>query len=159
MVNEKGTFYGNEVTFMTLDYPTKNIWKLNDQVFVINEQSLIPSFKWDNTNKSFLGTDDTQAEVNAISLGFKYKPNAAGVYHLVAKGIADLGDNECNLGIVSSRKNYVGQYAYISSEALPIQVHVSAGRAEIIIPETNVYLVTDSLKTNPIKFSAHLIEK
>lgn len=55
MVNEKGTFYWNEVTFKTSEYPSKNICKLDDQVFVINGQPLIPSFIFDNKNKSFLG--------------------------------------------------------------------------------------------------------
>lgn len=159
MVNEKGTFYGNEIPFKTLDYPTKNIWKMNEQIFVINDQSLIPTFVWDNSKKSFIGTDDVSSEVNAISLGFKSKPNASGIYNLVQKGLADLGEYDCNVNIISSRKNYVGQYAYLSSESLPIQVNVSGGKSEIIIPETNIYLVSDSLKTNPIKFSAHLVEK
>lgn len=157
MVNEKGTFYGNELTFTTQDYPTKNIWKLNDQTFVINDQSIVPFLKWEGNVLKAL--DDAVTEVNGLSLTFKHKPTVSGVYTFVKKDLSELQENECLLNIVSSRKNYVGQYTYLSSTPQTFQVNVNGGKTEVSVPEMNVYSVSDSILSNPVKFSAILIEK
>lgn len=158
MVNEKGTFYGNELTFKTLDYPTENVWKMGDQVFVINNQSLLGAFTWD-MKKFFYATDDVAAEINAITMNFTSKPNITSEYHLVKKNKDELLSDECNLVIISSRSPYVGQYSYLSSGSHKIQVQVVAGKTKIIIPPTHIYQIGDSTLSYPIPFSANLIEK
>lgn len=158
MVNASGTIYGNQLEFTTTDYPTENIWKLNENTYAINEQSLLPTFSWTAKDTSYVGLDNSVNEVNLIYIKFKQKPKSTQSYKLVNK-TTDLADDECSVKVVSVKAPYVGTYQYTSNTAQNMQVTVEKNKIKIVIPTVNLYEVNDIDATQPISFSTILIEK
>lgn len=158
MVNASGTIYGNQIEFMTTDYPTENIWSLNENTYAINDQSVIPLYAWSAKDTSFVGVDNFINEANLIYIKFKQKPTVTKPYKLVNK-TTDLSDDECSIKVVSARVPYVGTYQYTSEIPHPVQVIVTNNKSRIAVPSVNIFDVNDIGNTIPIKFDAILIEK
>lgn len=156
MVNSSGTFYGNEISFTTPDYPTENIWNLSDNIYVVNDQNLLTKFQWKDS--TFLGIDNSLNESNLIAVKFKQKPSSTNTYKLVNK-TSGLADDECAIIVTSSRNPYIGAYSYKSATPKNIQVQMESNKVKITIPTVEVFESKDSLNTQPVSFKAVLIEK
>lgn len=158
MWNASGIFYGNEVEFTTLNYPTENIWKLNENIYVINNQNIIGQFKWRVQDSSFAGGDvSVSSEPSAISVKFNVKPTASKTYKLVNKS-EDLAEDECSIEIISAKSPYIGTYKFLSAIPQSIQVSIVNNKTKITIPTVAMYEENDVVLLNPINFNAILIE-
>lgn len=158
MVNASGTTYGNQLEFMTTNYPTENVWSLNENTYAINEQSVIPPYIWSTKDSSYVGLDNFNNEANFIGIKFKQRPTVTKAYKLVNK-TSDLADDECSIKVVSARAPYVGTYQYSLDTPHPVQVIVTNNKSRITIPAVDIFDVNDIGSANPIKFDAILIEK
>ncbi len=156
MVNETGTYYGNEVEFTTLDYPTENIWTLNESVYVVN--SLI-GFVWAATDKSFAATDEVATEGNIISIKFKQKPTETRIYKLVNKDpkVSELADDECVIAVISTRKPNDGTFIYTLDTPHTFQLTYSGSKCTLNI--SNVELSNRDDIAKKVTFKAILKEK
>jgi|GEM_PF-6830779 len=151
-VNEKGTSYGNELTFKTLDYPTSNIWKIDNQTFVANE---ITQSAWSSEQRTFGALSDN----GLVAILFKQKPASNRTYKIVSfsKKATDLEDNECTVNVsIAKPLNMYISHALTNGNA---QVEIINGKINLTIHSTNLYNANDSTGTTPIAFSAMLIEK
>lgn len=133
MVNESGTHYGEEFSFTTQDYPTENIWWLNEKIYVINNQAIIPGFSWIPKESAFVGADEVTSEINLVTIKFKQKPEATKSYKIVNKEAKDLEDNECLILVSSAKAPYVATYIYVQETSHTFQVTVAGGKCTLNI--------------------------
>lgn len=152
MVNGEGTSYGNTIEFTTPDYPTENIWTLNENTHATSV------FQWIPKDLNFVGAEVSPSELNGITIKFKQKPITSQTYKLVNK-IKDLESDECSIIVISARNPYVGNYLYTSETPHNIQVEVINNKCKIIIPTVNVYEANDTEFTLPISLKGVLVEK
>lgn len=157
MVNESGTHYGEEFNFTTQNYPTENIWSINENIYVINNQSIIPGFSWVSKESSFVGADEVTSEINLVTIKFKQKPEVTKAYKIVNKDSKELEDNECLILVSSARAPYVATYIYVQESSHAFQVTVSGGKCTINI--SNVELSNKDDIAQKVTFKAVLKEK
>lgn len=156
MVNESGTYYGNEVEFTTLEYPTENIWSLNESIYVVNSTI---GFVWAAADKAFAATDEMATEGNIISIKFKQKPTETKTYKLVNKDpkVSELADDECVIAVISVRKPNDGTFIYTNDTPHTFQVTSSGSKININI--SNVELSSRDDVSKKVTFKAVLKEK
>lgn len=151
VVVESGTYYGEEYDFTTQDFPTENIWWLNENAYVINPNSLLPQYVWMADRKSFVGTDDL-TEPNFISITFSQKPTKAQTYKLVYKEAGMLQSDECLLIVNSGRAPYIAPFTYTGEEGHPVEVTFTGNKSTINISEVELSNINDA--TQKVKFRA-----